>query len=213
MSAIVLRLICCYFRYPPGDIALPENLQPEFLNKIHGLRTRVIRTLFYTYPPCVQRVQKVLPFEDPPEGIVGAKCILMWYQQVKGLWYFNFKFMKNSLEKYKCHLAVRPSKHKGRYSLDRFATDICDNPEDGLVVLQVVCRSFIPVPPVVMGMTLCKTSISVGHGMMNHKLKMIFTSQESSIGKPVALAGGTTFSMDPVLNYRVLNWWEPKYPR
>lgn len=112
-----------------------------------------------------------------------------------------------------CPLTPSKGRGRGKYSLENFETDLYDNPEEACVVLQVRMRTFTSISHTVLGMTLYKTSVSVGHGMMNHKLKLIFTAQPGCVDKAVALAGGITISLDPVLSMRVLHWWDPKYPR
>ena len=66
------------YRYYVEDCGLPEELKPRYMEKAHGLRTRVIRSLFYFYTPLVARVHNINPFDDEPDILLGSRCVLMW---------------------------------------------------------------------------------------------------------------------------------------
>ena len=146
--------------------------------------------------------------ESDPDRLIGSRCLLMWYNRVKSLWHFFFKFRR--LRTKRCSLAQRDmctmqqDLHK--------ADDIDYNPEDGCCVLQVVLQNFVSLPPTVMGQVLAQTSVSVGHGMRFHKVKLIFSSEYVDANNKNALASGTTLMLDPVLNMHICHWWSPKYP-
>ena len=48
------------------------------MEKAHGLRTRVIRSLFYFYTPLVARVGSINAFDDEPDTLLNSRCVLMW---------------------------------------------------------------------------------------------------------------------------------------
>ena len=75
-------MITSSFRYYLEDCGLPEELRPRFMEKTHGLRTRVIRSLFYLYTPLVARVTAMSPFGDEPDTLLGSRCALIWYVSV-----------------------------------------------------------------------------------------------------------------------------------
>lgn len=186
---------------------LPPALQQSAMDQLHGLRARVIRSLFIMYEPFQQRLQARVSFDKDPECLKGAQCTLIWYQNVKSYWHFFFKFTYHVYSGHRCPLAGDNDKQNG-YRQD---ANIHYNPDYGSCVLQVVTQNFIPIPPLVMGQVLAKTALSVGHGMRYHKMKLIFTPQQyTSVNN--ALHSGTTVVMDPVLNAYILNWWDPKYP-
>jgi len=134
--------------------------------------------------------------------------MLIWYQKVKSYWHFFFKFSYHVYSGHVCPLAASARKQSAKLN----DANIHFNPDCGTCVLQVITQNFIPIPPLVMGQVLAKTSLSVGHGMRYHKMKLIFTPQQyTSVNN--ALHSGTTVVMDPVLNSYVLNWWDPKYPQ
>ena len=69
--------------------------------------------------------------------------------------------------------------------------------------------------PMIMGQQLVKTSISVGHGMRYHKIKLIFSPlnllNSCSAGQS-QLSTNITLVIDQVASVRVMHWWDPKYP-
>ena len=73
---------------------------------------------------------------------------------------------------------------------------------------------YIPLP-MIMGQQLVKTSISVGHAMRYHKLKLIFSPvsllSSCSAGQS-QMSTSITLVIDQVASVRVLHWWDPKYP-
>jgi hypothetical protein len=132
----------------------------------------------------------------------------MWHQNVKSHWHFFFKFMLHSYNKHECSLVTMSN----RRTTSLRDVDIHHNPEAQNCVLQMVTQNFIPFPPSIMGQVLAKTSLSVGHEMRYHKMKLTFTPQQYTATGNHTCPSGTTIVLDPVLNSYVLNWWDPKYP-
>ena len=191
---------CCCCRYYTSTPDIPPLLQPQRISHVHGLRTRVVRSLFYVYPPFQQRTRTGQLFDRDPDLLAGARCILQWHQKVKNGWNFYFKFL--FLNSTPCYLS------KGDSTDLLSEIDVCTNPEENCCVLQVVSSNFISIPPV-MGQVLTKTSISVGHQMRYHKLKLLFNADFTSRQQ---MTSGTPIVMDPVLNVVVCRWWDPNYP-
>ena len=135
-------------------------------------------------------------------------CTLMWHQNVKSHWHFFFKFLLHTYDRHKCTMVAASNRHLS----PRDDVNIHHNPEARNCVLQIVTQNFIPFPPSIMGQHLAMTSLSVGHGMRYHKMKMTFTPQQYTTTGANKCPGGTTIVLDPVLNTYVLNWWDPKYP-
>ncbi len=204
-SIYCLFLFCCRY-YDKNNKELTESLQPKYMFKVHGLRTRVVRSLFFLYPQFVDRVTRRVPFENSPDDLEGMQCVLMWHQKGKNNWYFYFKFHQPGGSSGTASMNSSPARRR----FAQFDTDIGHNPEDRCRVLQVVMGNFISLP-IVMGYSLHKTFLSVGHGMRYHKLKLVFTHQRLADTK-VAMATGVSVIMDPVFNMRVFYWWDPKYP-
>lgn len=193
------------FRYTAGEVSLPQQLQPRFMSKIHGLRTRVVKTLFNVYTPFIQRIKSSVPMEQQLDSLEGHMCSIMWFKRAKNSWHFFFKFKRRGRRPCVYTLPDR-SQH-----LWNFEPDICFNDEEDNSVLQVVATNFMALP-VIMGHTMQKASISVGHAMRYHKLKLIFTQQSCKLMDRHSLENGVVVVIDPVVNVRVLKWWEPEYP-
>ena len=174
------------------------------MDKTHGLRARVVRSLFLLYPPFIHRVKSLGPFQHEPDVLEGAVCELMWHQRVKSLWHFFFKF---KVTRHKpCPLSLPDRREK----LWHFTPDITHNPEDHRCVLEVVTCNFISLP-IVMGYVLRKAFVSVGHAMRYHKVKLMFT-QHNVLSDRYMHDHGVAVVMDPVVNLRLLYWWDPAYP-
>lgn len=210
-----------HFRFYVQTPDLPVTLRPECIDRLHGLRSRITRALYFMHTPFQDKIRNNVAFNPDPDTLRGACCILMWHQQVKSHWHFFLKFVRAN--KNPCIMASKrsdsassPASRKAHHRdslLDE--ADIHYNPEENRVILQIVARNFISLPPSVMGQYLSKASVSVGHGMRYHKLKMLFSPQPYMLsgGDRHGLAGGCTHVvMDPVINAYVLNWWDPKYP-
>lgn len=188
-------------------VDLPLFLGPSMLERVHGLKGRVVRSLFYFYLPFQNRLRCMAPFENDPDCLEGTRCIRMWYQQIKQTWHFYFKFERT--HSYRC--PIFPSRQASS-SVDslRAEVDALHNPEVQNVVLQVVSPSYVLLPEVV-GQVLIKTFVSVGHEMRAHKLKLVFNPTSVHANKAV-LSSGTTINIDPATNIHILHWWDPKYP-
>ena len=182
--------------YKPVD-PFPANLEPHHIYKIRGLRTRVIRSLFYLDAPLIHRVSNVRPFQKDPEYLVSSPCVATWYDKVDKHWRFNFKFSRPAQRSCSC------------FKSDQRAAQIMENLDDRCCVLQAVCKGFSPIPHIT-GQILHSVSISVGHGMQYHKLKLVFGL--SYVSHSNALACGDTVTLDPVVNLSVFDWWHPSFP-
>ncbi|ELU05741.1 hypothetical protein CAPTEDRAFT_156087 [Capitella teleta] len=192
-----------YKRCYVSGIELPSRLQPQCIRRVHGLRSLVISALYHVYPPFSTRLQSRTPMQADPDQLLGARCLLIWYAKVKDLWHFYFKFRLPRGRR--CWLRSQSAE------MDLLAADdVFYNPEDGCCILQVVLQHFVSLPSCVMGQVLVQSSVSVGHAMRYHKLRLLF-STERVHGKGL-LGNGTSICLDPVLNVLVTHWWSPKYP-
>ena len=199
---IYIDVFC--FRYYVEEVPdLPSLLRPRSISHIHGLRTRVIRALYYVYPPFQLRVKSIQPFERDPDLLKGARCVLQWHQKVKTSWYFYFKFYFPNVPQ--CYLSKKPNTDEDELLAE---LDVFSNSEENCSVLRVSSPNFISLP-VVMGQVLTKSSISVGHRMQYHKLRLYFNAEFNARQQ---LTSGTSLVMDPVVNLQINQWWDPKYP-
>lgn len=121
----------------------------------------------------------------------------MWSKKTGKHWHYNFLLKTINT---KCFLW----KH-----LNNRTQSICMNADDGCCLLQIICDRFIQLP-LISGLILHRTSLSVGHGMRYHKLKLTFGDLHLS-GNNIT-ACGTILTIDPVLNLSLIDWWLPTYP-
>lgn len=193
-----------YKRYYINVKNLPERLQPECMYRLFGVRTSVIRALHYVYPPFVGRSKKIRTFEHHPDVLLRRQCVLMWYEKKKKFWYYYFK-LKEPTSPVSCY-----DKHK--QDLMELLEDVSANIEENCRILQVVCLSFVPVP-LVQGLTLQSTSLTLSKGFTRHRLQLVFGSGiRSTVSYITDGSSCGTILLDPVIDVKVLNWWHPRYP-
>lgn len=202
-----------YKRFYTPSMRLCDRLLPHSMRKVHGLRARVIRTLFHVYAPFRTRVQTTDPFKRSPDTLEGARCLIMWHRHEKDLWHFFFKFRTNCQCRttHCCHRRHDNYKEDADWNIATHPADVHYNAEEHCCVVCVVMQNYMHVPPSVMGQVLQSASVSVSHAMRYHKLKLLFTSEFLRSTKD-AVAAGCTVIMDPVLNVHLLHWWHPRYP-
>ena len=193
-----------------GD-SLPDKLRRECRDKIHGLASLVIRSLFFTYQPFRERTRSITSFENDPDRLLGMRCVLMWYKRVLDRWHYFFKFHKEYSSS--CNLGRNTSLNYRQRDNLLNSSDVHYNREESCNVLEIVALSFFSLPPV-MGQYLTHASVSVGHRMRFHKLKLGFSPcvMHMRLGKGSAPASSTLLTLEPVLNMHALHWWDPRYP-
>lgn len=186
---------------------MPDGLKIETLERINGLRQRVIRALYYIYPPFITKIIRTLPFEDEPHMLAGHRCMLTWHEKVKNVYNFNFKFKKERIyDINKLHYFREIPDLRNGYK------DLYLNRENDYYVLEVTCQTFLSVLPV-MGLVLSNVYLKLSSGMRYHCLKLVFDTNIKGI--PDGNRKGvedTVIVLDPVLNLKIYPWWHPKYP-
>ena len=175
---------------------MPDDLKIETLERINGLRQRVIRALYYIYPPFITKIIRAGPFEDEPHILVGHRYESMRYEKVKNVHIFNFKFKKER------EIPDLKNSYKNLYL----------NCENDYCVLEVTCQTYLSALPVV-GLVLSNVYLTLSSGMRYHCLKLVFATNIKGI--PDGNRKGvedTVIVFDPVLSLKIYPWWHPKYP-
>lgn len=130
----------------------------------------------------------------------------MWYKCMKNqTWVYYFKL------KEKVDISLSHSAYTGRRHLPdilEMLEDVCANQDEHCKILEVTCSEFVMLPPVI-GLTLSSVSLNLSHGLCNQRLQLGFNSGIVSSGYK---GGDTEVILDPVVSYRILNWWHPSYP-
>lgn len=196
-----------YCRFCQDQSELPDGLKIETLERINGLRQRVIRALYYIYPSFITKITRTLPFEDEPHILAGHRCMLTWHEKVKNVYNFNFKFKKERIyDINKLHYFREIADLRNGYK------DLYFNCENDYYVLEVTCQTFLSVLPV-MGLVLSNVYLKLSSDMRYHCLKLVFDTNIKGI--PEGNRKGvedTVIVLDPVLNLKIYPWWHPKYP-
>ncbi|CAH1786827.1 unnamed protein product [Owenia fusiformis] len=200
-----------YLRYYNHDKELPNDLTLACMERRHGLRSRVIRSLFYLYKPFQDRTKVSTTFEKEAYFLEGSRCILMWHQKIRNSWNFYFKFKLPSESISKCNLLqhISPVKTRRLELLDSF-NDVYDNVEKDCCVLAITAKNFISIP-VCMGLVLNKMLVSVSSDMRYQRVRLLFHSQRIHMAKEMS-DSGVIAVLDPVIDMKVLHWWHPKFP-
>nr|CAI5836901.1 unnamed protein product [Callosobruchus analis] len=195
-----------YKRYYNSVSTLPEELQPECLVRKYGLRTCVIRALYHMYPPFVNRIKsRGLTVEQHPDLLKRRLCDCLWHQKHKEHWRFYFK-MREKRENILNH-SYQTDKKKP--DLLEILDDVSANTEENCCILQVTCKDFIAIPPV-LGQVLISVSVTLSSGLRYNRLQLDFGSAISAYRK--SDSNCTSIILEPVVNYKILDWWHPQYP-
>ncbi|GFO19107.1 transmembrane protein 183 [Plakobranchus ocellatus] len=198
LSSFWRKLYKRYYQEQPG---LPEHVKPTSMERLHGLRARVIRALFVVYPPLAERVQSKGPMEDEPHSLKGYRCLVMWHQPGLKGWQFCFKFQRPTLDTLSSRRASKMDVYHG-------FNDLCYNPEAGCSVLQVTCCHFSS-DAAVMGLLLTQVYVTLSTGFRHHRLRLHFdTRVTNSHNSPC----DNVVVLDDVVSIRIFKWWHPSYP-
>lgn len=196
-----------YRRYYNNVPNVPDELQPECLVRKYGLRTSVIRALHYVYPPFVNKLKSIkAALEEHPDTLIRKQCDCLWQQRQKGQWVFYFK-LREKRNHFLQH--SRRTDHK-QPDLLEILDDVSANPDENCRVLQITCQDFIQIPPVI-GLVLTSVCLTLSQGFRHHRLQLGFGSGIKGY-PPLEGSACTNIILDPVINFRVLDWWHPLYP-
>lgn len=191
---------------------MPSFLQPVCLERVHGLRQRVIRTLFFQHAAFISRTVTTAPFENQPlcYNLVGHLCLLSWHELNKNMWNFNFKFRKERMGEINSLIRLKGEPQ----SLHSGYKDLHHNIENDSYVLRVTCQSFSGIPSV-MGLVLTSLNLRISHNMRYFSLRLLFdTSLKQVTGTNIRESQSLekVVILDPVVDVRVFPWWHPNYP-
>ncbi|KAL3841763.1 hypothetical protein ACJMK2_019865 [Sinanodonta woodiana] len=189
-----------YLRWYNKQSELPVSLHPYNLDCVHGLQARVIRSLFYMYRPFADHLKSVIPFQSEPDQLIGQTCLRIWHDKYS----WNFKFTKSS------RTVSYSNIPRGICSsgFDSWHKDLFYNQENNCCILQVTSKEYQSIP-IVMGLVLNKISLSVSRDMRHHRLRMVFDSVMKLVSKDQSQS--IEVILDPVVNLKILHWWDPKY--
>ena len=182
-----------YHRHVTHFEKLPSRLRPLDIDAGSGLQSRVIRALYYIYPPftTVKR--------DFTNHVVNKKCSTFW-------WVKEFNVKKNCFT-WNYFLKFTDI----NWTKQTFHNCLFANPEKYNMVVKAKCPNYILLEHAsCSNMILTSFHDCMSSDMRYHKLKMIF--HEERKGKQYAKEHGSLLIINPVIEYSIIPWWEPNYP-
>lgn len=84
-----------YRRYYNANVELPVRLQLDCMTRPRGIRACAIRSLFFTYPPFVNRVRS--QSQQDFHSLIKHRVIQFWFQQVNAVKFLYFYKLKRKL--------------------------------------------------------------------------------------------------------------------
>lgn len=131
----------------------------------------------------------------------------MWYKRLKSSnWVYYFKLR----EKVDMSLSHSTPTQRNLPDILEMLEDVCANQDEYCKVLEVTCSDFVMLPPII-GLTLSSVSLTLSRGLLHQKMELGFNSGIFSTDYK-SIDGNTDIILDPVLSYRILDWWHPAYP-
>uniref|UniRef100_A0A0A9ZIM8 Transmembrane protein 183 n=1 Tax=Lygus hesperus TaxID=30085 RepID=A0A0A9ZIM8_LYGHE len=147
-----------YKRYYSSKVYVPTFLKKHCLERHLGLKAKVIRSLFYTYPPYHESLRRP---NNLLESLIGHRCELMWVQRACDKEITNNSLLRRSERWiYSFKLSSKPdeSRHYQQTKRKTKQDIINHNPDDTCRLLEVFCKEYVD-PKCVIGMKLRKASI------------------------------------------------------
>ena len=186
-----------YKKYYNPKIELPTRLMPDCMVRLRGLRSCVIKSLFYLYQPMKDRLTKA---GRDHHVVENKQCIGMWFSKLGNFWNFYFK-LKGKLPP-GSRMSTSACLQKKKSSL-LYLDDTFMNPEEACQVLVLTTNYFSMLPQFYEKINLKRISLTPSQGLTRMKVKLFFTDY---CNKPIG-----DLEMDPVLSVRILDWWHPDY--
>ena len=200
-----------------SNTLLPVPLQSwAVLPRPHGLRARVIRSLYHVYRPLSQRTvnhsNNTNNSSHLCERFAGLRCVSAWQERAaKPHWKFYFKFRRGS-GRPACPLSGSGHDKTGSGRGLLAPADVLYNPEERCTLLVVTTPHFLPLP-LVMGQVLIRAAVT--GSIFTQSLKLTFSPefiiQPKSRSAELA-AGAVLAQFDGFVSARILDWWHPNYP-
>lgn len=189
-----------FYKYSPS---LPRHLQRDHMVRLYGLRTSVIRALYFMYSPFANRLKSNGQCMRHPATLVKKQCLTAFYKQgFEPLYCFKFKeYIPSSLKRV-------PRKQNVIDVLE----DVTANPDENCYILLFSSRHLIPIP-CVEGLILKSALLTMSQGYCHHCLKLEFSSEMYNYsGRTSGGSDHTSIVFDLVSGVKVVDWWDPQYP-
>ncbi|XP_058443182.1 transmembrane protein 183 [Malaya genurostris] len=187
-----------YKKYYDPCVDMPRHLQPECMKTLRGLRACTIRSLFYTYPPLVQRIATI-PFRNP-HRITGRQVLFSWYCKTKTGWNYCFKLKARLIPG--SRLANSFEMQRLKQSRD-YLRDTYMNSEEGCQILIIVTDVLHTLPQYNEQLYVGSLIQTLDQGMRNYKVRLQMVNYCRRVVDELVFV--------PVRQLRILDWWVPEY--
>uniref|UniRef100_A0A182XFK1 F-box domain-containing protein n=1 Tax=Anopheles quadriannulatus TaxID=34691 RepID=A0A182XFK1_ANOQN len=187
-----------YRSYYDRSIELPARFQPDSMVRLRGLRSAVVRSLYYLYPPFVARL--TMGTNRHQYRVVGRQLLTSWHKRTKGCWTYCFRLKAPFKPGSRPARSAQLQREKNSLA---FMQDIYMNPEEGCQILMIT-TDFLKVIPMYNETLFVKNIVqTLSQSMMRYKIVLQLGNY---CGKRI-----TDLVFDPVCNVSVLDWWTPQY--
>uniref|UniRef100_A0A1Y1MMQ5 Transmembrane protein 183 n=1 Tax=Photinus pyralis TaxID=7054 RepID=A0A1Y1MMQ5_PHOPY len=191
-----------YKRFYKYSSCLPIHLQRDHMVRLYGLRTSVIRALYFMYPPFANRLKSVRQCMRHPATLVKKQCVTAFYKQgIELLYCFKFKEYMRSLKQVPC-----------KQNVIDVLEDVTANPDENCYILLISSKRLIPIP-CVEGLILKSALLTLSQGFCYQRLQLEFSSQMHNYsGRTSGGSDHTSIVFDHVTGVKIIDWWDPQYP-
>lgn len=123
-----------YRRFHRRDVELPLRLQPNCMMRARGMRAYAIRSLFFTYPPFVDRLHS--QSQQDFHSLVKRRIVQFWFQRIttEKLQYF-YKLKRKLPPDSRPYASEQLQRRNDRSK--KALRDVYCNPEEGSSLLVV----------------------------------------------------------------------------
>lgn len=123
-----------YRKYYKSKVELPVRLQLDCMTRPRGIRACTIRSLFFTYPPFVNRVR--VQSQQDFHMIVKHRVVQFWFQQISAVKFLYFYKLKRKLQPGTRTYESEQLQRKGNRTM-KALWDVYCNTEEGCSLLMV----------------------------------------------------------------------------
>ncbi|SPP73896.1 transmembrane protein 183 isoform X1 [Drosophila guanche] len=209
-----------YKRYCVGEtlgwnLVLPAHLQMEQICSCDtkSLRSLVVKALFYCHRPLKVRLEQSYNLD----WLLHRTFVTCWQKQYQCLWVICYKFWNKqpgvNVEEAEAPAGQVVNDWESLADEDEGQlTPDTGNPNEGVVLLVVVCRQFVPTP------TLLAYSQQQARYRLRATRELLCTDMraknlELDFAEDTSSNATVTVKYPRIAKYKVLPWWHPDFQR
>lgn len=187
-----------YRKYFDRNVDLPRTLRIDCMPPLLGLRPRVIRSLFYLYPPFVHRIA-ASPFNDP-HRVDGRQLVFSWSKKTAGGWNYYFKLRSRLIPGSRVEKSAKLQRSKDSLECMR---DIYMNADEGCQILIVSTNALHLIPQYHEQVYVKSYTQTLAQGLTSYNVRLDIENYCRRVVDRIVLA--------PVRLVQLLDWWHPDY--